>query len=256
MVSLSGVRPPHLPRCDRFAAELDRRGVPLSVLLDPDSVRADAAASSVGWARERAAGGAAVALHGLGEGETSRAASVPRALRAVNGVRRAEESTLPAHEAGLRLVAAVAAFERAGLRSNAFAAPRRQVSGGTVAALQRSGFAVCADVNGVREFASGRVHSARVHALGRTRTDSWWYRRVVSGIGRAVRSADVVQVTVDTTDLESAERVEALLDAVDLALRMDARPTTYRDLASTSGPGNAGTVPHPRNRTNLDPLTR
>lgn len=257
MVSLSGVRPPQLPRCERFATELDDRGVPLSVLLAPTAVGSESGpAKVVGWARERARGGDALALHGFGGTPATRTPNSGLATRAVNGIRRAESSTLPEHEANLRLIAAIAVFERLDVHLDTFASPRRPVSSGTVAALRRSRFAVCADVNGVRELGSGRVHSARVHALGRARTDSWWYRRVVAGIGRAVRSAEVVQVAVDAADLEADDRVEALLDAVDLALGLDAHAVTYRGLAGTRSSPTPGAVPHPRHGTNLDPLTR
>ncbi len=243
--------------CEWFTAELDRRGVPLSLLLRPTSVRPNPSAV-VGWARERLSGGDALALHGF-EGGPGYAAN-RLAARAVSTIRRSEPSTLPAHEAGLRLIAVLAAFERFGMRPDTFASPYRPVPAGTVSALSRAGFTVCADVNGVRELAGGRVyrgrtHSAGVHPLGATRADQWRHRRMLTGVGRAVRSGEVVRIAARAADLAVPERAGTVLGAVDLALGHGARAVTYRELATVPARRAAVPAPRTRNGTNLDPLT-
>jgi hypothetical protein len=81
-------------------------------------------------------------------------------------------AALPAHEAGLRLTAAATAMERAGLRSDGFVPPRWLASPGTVVALRRKGFALCADIVGVRDLHTGTIHRGRVQASGPARGPS------------------------------------------------------------------------------------
>lgn len=259
VVSLSGLQDRVLDRCTEFAAELDRRGVPLTLLLAPRPDRAAELApdgATAGWLRARMGGGDAMALHGFdhapsGQRLVPRVASSGRASAAVRG---AEFAALGAHEAELRLLAAGAALERLGLRTDLFVPPRWLSSPGTVTALRRRGFAVCADAFAVHELAAGKVHRSRVHALGPgERIEQWWCRALVLGAGRAARRGRPVRLAVDAADLGRAGPRQALLDAVDLALHHGCAPVTYAAFAA-AGPR----IPKPRRepRTpNPDPLS-
>ena len=143
LVSLSGASARIMERCVELAGELDRRGVPLSLLVVP---RAPGDADTRDWLRHRAD---AVLMHGYNHNPD------PAARNAHRLGRRAEFAGLPAHEAGLRLDAAAALMERLGLRTNAFAPPRWLASPGTLAALRRRGFVLCADATGVRDLRTG-----------------------------------------------------------------------------------------------------
>lgn len=226
LVSLSGASARTLERCVELAGELDRRGVRLSLLVVP---RAPGDADTRDWLRGHAD---SVLMHGYDHNPD------PAARNAHRLGRRAEFAALPAHEAGLRLYAAAALMGRLGLRTDAFAPPRWLASPGTLVALRRRGFVLCADAVGVRNLRAGVVHRGRVLGFGLLgaaqgeRAEPWWCRAMVLGAGRAARRGGLVRLAVDAADLARSGRRHALLDAVDLALHHGARPATYPSMAS------------------------
>ncbi|PKW13229.1 DUF2334 domain-containing protein [Saccharopolyspora spinosa] len=225
VVSLSGLGLRVLDQCADFAAALDSRQVPLSLLISPHPDHREARSPQspvLHWVAERLARRDAVSLHGF--------ARVSPGLRA-----RLAPARLPAHEAGLRLAAASAVLEQSGLRTNTFIPPRWLSSPGTVTALQRRGFSVCADAMAVRELATGRVHRARIRMLGPgERVEPWWCRALVLGVGRAARRGQLVRLALDAAELRKPGARQAVLDAIDLALHHGARPVTYASFARGS----------------------
>ncbi|PPK67851.1 hypothetical protein CLV40_10681 [Actinokineospora auranticolor] len=220
MVSLAGVDAPSLSRCAALADELDRRAVPLTLLIAPR--HAGTPAEWVQWVRDRHRNGDDVLMHGFDHTPD------PRSLTLSLG-RRAEFATLPAHEAGLRLTAAMSAMERAALPVDGFAPPRWMASAGTVIALQRKGFRLCADLMSIRDLHTGIRVRARVHALaGSERTESWRGFALVRTAIRTARRGGTVRLAVDAVDLTRSTHRVALLDAVDAALDNAATPLTYR----------------------------
>ncbi|GAA2335734.1 DUF2334 domain-containing protein [Saccharopolyspora halophila] len=223
VVSLSGLGDPVLDRCADFAADLDRRGVPLSLLISPrpdDLDDRDRRSPVLRWVAERLGHRDTVGLHGF--------------VRTSPGLRSrlAPASGLPAHEAGLRLVAAAAVLERAGLSTETFVPPRWLASPGTVEAAQRRGFAVCADAMTVRELGTGRVHRSRIRVLGPGEVaEPWWCRALVTGAGRAARRGRPVRLAVDAELLAKPAARQAVLDAIDLAKQNGAQPATYATFA-------------------------
>ncbi|SFA75828.1 hypothetical protein SAMN05216266_101256 [Amycolatopsis marina] len=222
LVSLSGITSRSLHRCAELATELDRRQVPLSMLVTPNSAESDATE----WMRARAAGGDDVLLHGYDHRITP--------AHTVRIGRKAEFAALPAHEARLRLTAATAALERTGLRADGFAPPRWLVSRGTLDALLERGFSLCADLSAVRVLRTGELHRARVHGFGaqRQRTETVRCFALVLSAARAARRGGLVRLGVDAADLERAGRWQAFLDAVDIALESGARGATYSATAT------------------------
>ncbi|ONI82337.1 DUF2334 domain-containing protein [Saccharothrix sp. ALI-22-I] len=218
VVSLSGIGPSTLARCADLADELDRRRVPLSLLLAP---RKAVPGEALNWVRTRVAAGDALVLHGFDH-------QPDPTHRAVSLRRRAEFSALPAHEAGLRLVAARTALARLGLTTDLFAPPGWLASPGTVVALKRHRFAVCADMAGVRDLRTGEVRTGRVRML----SEHWSY---LLGTGRAARRGGLVRIGVDAASLDRLGPREVLLEAVDLALHHGASPMTYSSTASPRG---------------------
>ncbi len=263
MVSLSGIRDQTLDRCVEFAAEMDRRRVPLTLLLAPrpDSAeRPSPESSTVRWVRQRTEARDTIALHGFDHAANTHKSLLPRLAssprRPTAAVRGAEFAALPAHEAGLRLLAALATMDQLELRVHTFVPPRWLASPGTVTALHRRGFEVCADALAVRELTTGRVHRARVHALGPgERAEPWWCRAVALGAGRAARRGRMVRLAVDSGDLRRPGPRQAVLDAVDLALHHDAEAITYGAFAGRFR------IPRPRTEItgnvsfNPDPLS-
>jgi predicted deacetylase len=224
VVSLSGINARTLAQATGVAAELDSRGVPLSLLVAPRVDRQSADSPALRWVRSRAAGGDAVVLHGLDHDLDP--CRRPRVIR-----RQAEFAALPAHEANLRLVAARALLEKLDLHTDAFAPPRWLASSGTLIALRRHGFRLCADVTAVRDLRNGVVIPGRVHGLARTeRGEQWLCWALVLGVARAARRGGLVRIAVDAGDLHRPGPRQAVLDAVDIALHHGAEPVTYGGL--------------------------
>ncbi|MBB5954547.1 hypothetical protein FHS29_001117 [Saccharothrix tamanrassetensis] len=218
LVSLSGIGPGTLARCADLAAELDRRQVPMSLLLAP---RKAVPGEALDWVRERVRGRDVLVLHGFDH-------SADPCHRPVSLRKRAEFSALPAHEAGLRLVAARAALHRLGLATDVFAPPSWLASPGTVTALRRHRFAVCADMAGVRDLRTGDVRTGRVRMVG----EHWSH---LLSTGRAARRGGLVRIGVDAADLDRTGVRDVLLESVDLALHHDAAPATYSSADSPRG---------------------
>jgi predicted deacetylase len=226
LVSLSGINAGTLDRGAGLSAELASRGVPLSLLLAPRVAGADQPRAVLDWVRERRAAGDALLQHG-----SDHRTDHTTEPRPVVGRRRAEFAALPAHEAGLRLIAAGAAMERIDLEPEGFVPPRWLASPGTLVALRRAGFALCADLVGVRDLRAGTVHRGRVWGFGfGERTEPWWCFALVMGAARAARRGGVVRLAIDTADLTRSGPRQALLDAVDIALHHGARAVTYPEL--------------------------
>ncbi|MFF5985595.1 DUF2334 domain-containing protein [Prauserella flavalba] len=209
LVSLSGAGPRTLHRCAELAEQLDARGVALSMLFTPSAE--DGSPRVAEWMRQRVRQGDAVLLHGYDHRI------------------RAEFASLPAHEARLRLIAAGAALDRAGLRASAFAPPRWRVSRGTLEALRNHGFRVCADLSTVRDLTTGEVARARVQGFGsqHQRTETVRCFALVLSAARAARRGGLVRLGVDARDLRRPGRRQAFLDAVDVALENGAASRTY-----------------------------
>ncbi|EWM15107.1 hypothetical protein KUTG_05411 [Kutzneria sp. 744] len=117
------------------------------------------------------------------------------------------------------------------LRTDYFAPPRWLASNGTLIALRRHGFRLCADVTAVRDLHNGVVIPGRVHGLARTeRGEQWLCWALVLGVARAARRGGLVRIAVDAGDLVRPGPRQAVLDAIDIALHHGAEPMTYAGL--------------------------
>ncbi|MQA08350.1 MAG: DUF2334 domain-containing protein [Pseudonocardiaceae bacterium] len=220
LVSLSGITPRALSRCTDLAEELDRRGVPLSLLVNPSGQRSTAA---LDWVRQRARMDS-VLLHGYKHEHQG------------TWRRRPEFAVLPAHEAGLRLTAALATMDGLGLRVDGFVPPRWQASRGTLLALHQHGVSLCAELSAIRDVRSDEVYRARVHGFGAgERAEPWWCLAVVLGAARAARRGSLVRIAVDGGYLVRQGVRQALLDAVDIALHHGAVGNTYPEVLERPG---------------------
>ncbi len=218
IVSISGIRPQTREAAQSFAEEMDRRDVPLSLLVAPrlkDKYRLVDDEASVDWLKARRAQGDAIVLHGYDQAATAR--------------RRAEFAGLPQHEARLRLLAADRVMETVGLRTRLFAAPRWLASEGAMAALPDAGFRLVAGLTGIYDLERDTAVRARVLGIGEGfRTEPWWCRALVMGAASAARKRGVVRLAVSAKQLGRSGPRQALMDAVDLALYHQLTPTVYR----------------------------
>lgn len=217
IVSVSGIGDHTLADVDAFCAQMDTRGVPVSLLVAPrlkGGYRLDRDPGTVEWLAARRAGGDAIMLHGYDEAATKK--------------RRGEFATLPAHEANLRLMAADRVLEHLGLRTRLFAAPGWAASPGTVKALPRNGFRLLADLHGITDLVRHTSVRARVLGIGEGfLTEPWWCRMLVLSAERVARRGGIVRVAVAARHLSKPGPLQAMLDAVDLGLLHGCTPTVY-----------------------------
>jgi predicted deacetylase len=222
IVSVSGISARTVADVDAFCGEMDARGVPVSLLVAPrlkGGYRLDQDPGTVKWLAARRAGGDAVLLHGYDEAATKK--------------RRGEFAALPTHEANLRLMAADRVLEHLGLRTRLFAAPGWTVSSGTVKALPQNGFCLLAALHGMTDLVRQTTVRARVLGIGEGfLAEPWWCRMLVLSAERTARRGGVVRVAVAAPQLRKSGPLQAMLDAVDLALLHDAAPTVYEWRAS------------------------
>lgn len=218
IVSVSGINDRTADDVDGFCAQLDGRGVPVSILVAPrlgGGYRLHADTATADWLRGRRDRGDAVVLHGYDQAVTKK--------------RRPEFATLPAHEANLRLVAADRVLEHAGLRTRLFAAPGWTASSGTVAALPRNGFRLLAGMDGVTDLTRQATVRARVLGIGGGFiAEPWWCRTLVLSAERTARRGGIVRLAITAKQLRRSGPRQAILDAVDLALMHRATPTVYQ----------------------------
>ncbi|WP_102141725.1 DUF2334 domain-containing protein [Mycobacterium hubeiense] len=217
IVSISQISERTLADVESFCAELDARGVPVSLLVAPrlkGGYRLDSDAPTVEWLTQRRRGGDAIVLHGYDEAATKK--------------RRSEFATLPAHEANLRLMGADRVLEHLGLRTRLFAAPRWTVSQGTEKALPRNGFRLLAGLTGITDLVRQTTVRTRVLGVGEGfLTEPWWCRTLVLSAERTARRAGIVRIAVAARQLRRSGPRQAMLDAVDLALMHQCTPVVY-----------------------------
>jgi len=218
IVSVSGISERTLCDVAEFCDKMDARSVPVSLLVAPrlkSGYRLDHDPGTVEWLGGRRTVGDAILLNGFDDATTKQ--------------RRGEFAVLPAHEANLRLMAADRVLEHLGLRTRLFAAPRWTVSPGTVTALPHKGFRLLADLHGITDLVRHTTVRSRVLGIGEGfLAEPWWCRMLVLSADRVARRGGVVRVAVAAHHLRKPGPLQAMLDAVDLALLQGCTPTVYQ----------------------------
>lgn len=206
IVSVSGLRDAGLDDAANLVGELDRRSVPVSLLVAPRrgrEYRLTEDGATQEWLRDRRRQGDAIVLNGYDEAATKR--------------RRPEFASIGPAEASVRLAAADRLMADMGLRTRLFAPPRWNASPGCLEALPDAGFRVCADISGVHDVVRGVVERGRVLSMGEGFVaDGWWCRALVAAAGRTAEAGGLVRLNVSAKHLSRRAPRAALLDAVDL----------------------------------------
>lgn len=219
LVSLSGVRNSTLRDAADFAALLDARGVPLSLLLAPRrgaEYRLEGDEKARAWVESRRETGDALVLNGYDEAATKK--------------RRAEFATIGAKEAELRLRAAKHTMAAIGLGSRVFIPPRWVASPGSWAAVRRAGFRQCADLYGIHDLRTGTVLRSRVLGIGDGfLADRLWCRGMVLAARRTAASGRTLRLSISAGRSGDPAPRAAMLDAVDAALEAGLAPARYGD---------------------------
>lgn len=218
IVSVSGLRDTHLDAAATLVEDLDRRSVPVSLLVAPrrgHDYRLDEDRATQEWLRHRRRLGDPIVLGGYDEAATRR--------------RRPEFAAISAGEAAARLTAADRLMADMGLRTRLFAPPRWNASPGCLEALPDAGFRLCAEATGIHDVVRGTVERGRVLSMGEGFVaDAWWCRALVAAAGRTAEAGGLVRLNVGAKHLSRRAPRAALLDAVDLVTgRHGARPGRY-----------------------------
>ncbi|MFN3600460.1 MAG: DUF2334 domain-containing protein [Dietzia sp.] len=205
IVSVSGLRDSTLAGAVDLVGELERRSVPVSLLVAPRrgrEYRMTDDQATQGWLRHRRQQGDSIVLGGYDE-----AATRPR---------RPEFASIGPAEAAVRLSAADRIMADMGLRTRLFAPPRWNASPGCLEALPGAGFRVCASLTGIHDVVRGTTERGRALSIGEGFvTDAWWCRALVSAAGRTAAAGGLVRINVSAKQLERKAPRSALLDAVD-----------------------------------------
>ncbi|MEH6820404.1 MAG: DUF2334 domain-containing protein [Dietzia psychralcaliphila] len=205
IVSVSGLRDSTLEGAVDLVGELERRSVPVSLLVAPRrgrEYRMTDDRATQGWLRHRRELGDSIVLGGYDE-----AATRPR---------RPEFASIGPAEAAVRLAAADRIMADMGLRTRLFAPPRWNASPGCLEALPGAGFRVCASLTGIHDVVRGTSERGRALSIGEGFVaDAWWCRALVSAAGRTAAAGGLVRVNVSAKQLARRAPRSALLDAVD-----------------------------------------
>lgn len=205
IVSVSGLRESTLEGAVDLVGELERRSVPVSLVVAPRrgrEYRMTEDRATQGWLRHRRERGDSIVLGGYDE-----AATRPR---------RPEFASIGPAEAAVRLAAADRIMADMGLRTRLFAPPRWNASPGCLEALPGAGFRVCASLTGVHDVVRGTTERGRALSIGEGfLADAWWCRALVTAACRTAAAGGLVRVNVSATQLSRRAPRSALLDAVD-----------------------------------------
>ena len=236
VVSIHDVAPSTAHAVRTWVGELDRRHVPVTLLVVPGPwegppLRVDR--ELVEWLRGRAASGDEIAQHGWTHRRVAGAPAWRRAVASVVARGCAEFWSLDAREARRRLEIGRDVLCRAGLAPVGFTPPGWLASEPTVEVLTELGYRYTTNRNAVLDLSTGA--SYRVPALsqrpggagesiGRTVVDRW--------ARRLARHGDSARLALHPLDLASPALVASNLGAVDALLESGAKPRTYRDFVT------------------------
>lgn len=218
VVSVSGIRDTTLDGAVNLVGELERRSIPVSLLVAPRRGHEYELANDHGtqdWLRHRRSQGDSIVLGGYDDAATK--------------VRRAEFASIGPAEAAVRLAAADRLMADMGLRTRIFAPPRWNASPGCLKALPGAGFRVCADLSAVHDITRGATERGRVLSIGEGFVaDNWWCRALVAASGRIAAGDGLVRLNISAKQAARTTPRSALLDAVDLVTAQHgARTTRY-----------------------------
>jgi hypothetical protein len=246
VVSLHDVAPSTASACRAWATDLDRLGVPLSLLVVPGPFRGRGLpedAETAVWLHRRVAGGDEVVQHGWRHEGVPGGSRWRQAVGRVVARGSAEFCALDEIDAAERLIRGGQVLERLGLFVTGFTPPGWLASPGTLRALQRLGFRYTTSHLGVHDLADGTTHRAFAlsHRPGGAgeRLGAELLLRVTR---RAAAAGRPVRIALHPADREHPDLVAATLAAVSDALSLGLTPTTYGGVVARLSASNVEAV--------------
>jgi uncharacterized protein len=240
VVSVHDVAPATASACRAWVRDLDRLGVPASLLVIPGPWRGRSLfddAETVAWLHGRVDAGDEVVLHGWDHERVPGGAPWRQAVGAVVARGCAEFAALDSDEAARRLLRGLAVLDRLGLAVEGFTPPGWLASPAARHAMGRVGFRYTTSHLGIHPLPAGRV----IPALALSHRPGGWGERLGADlVGRLSRRAAAagrgVRIALHPADRSLPGLVEATLDAIASVLALGAVPRTYGSLV---GAGSA-----------------
>lgn len=246
LVSIHDVAPGTASQTLRWLAELDARGIPATLLLVPGPWRGPALSTDprlIDAVLEAESRGHELALHGFYHMSTHSSGPLwRRGVARVMARGAAEFAMLSQGEARARIEAGLDELESVGVQPIGFHPPGWLVSPGAVDALRLSGLRYYSTHLGVHTFGcTGSIGELRLaapalsHRPGGT-GEQLGVRVMTQGAQYLARNGRAFRVALHPDDLSRAGLREATLRAIDEAVQMGARPTTYAAALGLSKP--------------------
>jgi predicted deacetylase len=238
MVSIHDIAPGTAPQTSRWLEALDSRGIPATLLLVPGPWRGPSLVSDARLAADMLAArdrGHELALHGFYHVATHGSGPLwRRGVAQVMARGAAEFATLSEGEARARIKAGLEELADVGIDPVGFHPPGWIASPQAVNALRRSGLRYYSTQFGVHSFAGGGGATAelRLSAFALSHRpggagERLGVRLMTEAARRFARDGRAFRIALHPDDLSRPGLREATLDAIDGALELGARPTTY-----------------------------
>ena len=255
LVSVHDIAPGTAAQTARWLAALDGRGIPATLVLVPGPWRGPSLVQDPSLAEEMLAAqdrGHELALHGFYHVATHGAGPLwRRGVAQVVARGAAEFATLSEGEARARINAGLEELADVGIEPVGFHPPGWLVSPDAIRALRRSGLRYYSTHLGVHTLAGAGVGTATAelrlaapalsHRPGGV-GERLGVRMMTDGSRRFARAGSAIRIALHPDDLSRPGLREATLRAIDGALELGARPTTY---AAALGLPRSAREPHP-----------
>ncbi|WP_460698091.1 DUF2334 domain-containing protein [Nocardia thraciensis] len=234
VVSVHDVAPATAGETERWCADADALGIPVSLLVIPGPWRGGSLSEAPEFAaflRGRREHGDEIMVHGWDHRATRAGALKRRAVARLVARGAAEFATLDSADAEERLRRAVAVMDEQGLSTTGFTPPGWLTSPAAERALIRTGFSHTTDHFGVRDLRSGR----RVRGFALSQRPGGLGERLATRLlqvqaRRTAERGGFVRIALHPDDLRRLGLRDAALRAIDLALSAGARATTYAEV--------------------------
>lgn len=216
LVSVSSIFDDTRKSAAGLISELDKEGVPVSLLVAPHidgnwHLAKDPTTKQ--WLQEQQESGRLLILNGFDQ--------------AVQG-RRAEFANLDAHEANLRLKGATRQMSTLGFEFEIFAPPRWRMSPGTLEVLPYFDFSLAVSSTGIHDLRTADFHQSRNLSYGEGfGAAKWWRRSIISAAERGAQRGNTVRLSISGRNLGEKKVHHDFMRAVNKAMKAGATPASY-----------------------------
>ncbi|WP_280271822.1 polysaccharide deacetylase family protein [Nocardia wallacei] len=234
VVSIHDVAPATAAETERWCADADAFGIPVSLLVIPGPWRGTSLAGAPEYAtflRARRAHGDEIMMHGWEHRAPATGALPRRAIARLIARGAAEFAALDTEAADTRLRRATAVMDELGLSTTGFTPPGWLASPAAERALQRAGFSHTTDHFGVRDLRCGKRFRGFALSQRPGGSGERTAARLMQTLShRTATHGGFVRIALHPDDLRRPGLRHAALRAIDAALSAGASATTYAEV--------------------------